>query len=271
MEISTGLILSMAFAALVSIGGPIAYMIYCKKVLKASLVPVVAGVTVYLVAVIGFESILHQFIIYGENPVAHFVNSNKWMYVLYIGLCAAIFEQAGRWLAFKFMLRKYTPDDTALTYGIGHAAAQTIMPIGIGLAITTAMLISVKSTGYEEYLAMIGEEQAATFNEMLNSYTSAGTYSYLCTALEMLMVLVVQVGLSVLVYKSVRRENSTYLLFVAAALQLVFTSVGALSVAGIVENIVIVEICCMIVAIVIALYAYYEYSKVKSSKEILNE
>jgi len=266
MEISTGLILSMAFAALVSIGGPIAYMIYCKKVVKASLVPVVAGITVYMVAVIGFQSFLHQFFIYGSNAVSDFINSNKWIYVLYLGLSTAVFEQAGRWLAFKFMLKKYTPDDTALTYGIGHGAAQTVMPVGIGLAISSVMLYSVKSTGYDEYLAMIGEDQAATLNEMLMSYTSIGAHYYIWTALEMLMVLVVQVGLSVLVFKSVRRANSTYLLFIAAALHMVFTSVGALSVAGIVSSTAIVEIGCLIIAIVIAFYAFHEYSKDKRSR-----
>lgn len=271
MEISTSLILSMAFAALVSIGGPIAYMIYCKKAVKASLVPVVAGITVYLVAVIGFESMVHQFFIYGSSTVADFINSNKWVYVLYLGICTAVFEQAGRWLAFKFMLKKYTPEDTALTYGIGHGAAQTVVPIGIGLAISAAMLYSVKSTGYEEYLAMIGEDQAATFNEMLMSYTSTGAHYYMWTALEMLMVLVVQVGLSVLVAKSVRRANSTHLLFIAAALHFVFTSVGALSVAGIVTSIAVVEIGCLIIAVVIALYAFYEYSKDKSGKDVLNK
>lgn len=271
MEISTGLILSMAFAALVSIGGPIAYMVYCKRVLKASLVPIVAGITVYMVAVIGFESFLHQFFIYGSNAAADFINSNKWMYVLYLGLSTAVFEQAGRWLAFKFMLKKYTPDDTALTYGIGHGAAQTVMPIGIGLALSSIMLYSVKSTGYDEYLAMIGEDQAATFNEMLLSYTSTGVHYYMWTALEMLMVLVVQVGLSVLVFKAVRRANSLHLLFIAAALHFVFTSVGALSVAGITTSIAIVEVGCLIIAIVIAFYAFHEYSKDKRSKDVLNK
>ena len=53
------------------------------------------------------------------------------LYALYGGLAAGLFEETGRLLAFRFILKPHTARITALSYGIGHGGIEAFWVMGL--------------------------------------------------------------------------------------------------------------------------------------------
>jgi uncharacterized membrane protein YhfC len=52
--------------------------------------------------------------------------SHTWLYAVLGALLAGLFEETGRFIAFKFLLKKRTDRKTAISYGIGHGGFEAI-------------------------------------------------------------------------------------------------------------------------------------------------
>ena len=60
------------------------------------------------------------------------IRGNIWLYALYGGLMAGLFEETGRYLAFSFALKKYRAKNVnALMYGAGHGGFEAIVIVGL--------------------------------------------------------------------------------------------------------------------------------------------
>lgn len=96
-------IVGMVISLLVSVGLPIALcIIVCRKT-KAQISSFFIGASTFVLFAMILEQILHTVV----NKVAGTVLAgNIWLYALYAGLAAGIFEETGRYLAMKLCMKK---------------------------------------------------------------------------------------------------------------------------------------------------------------------
>ena len=45
---------------------------------------------------------------------------------------AALFEETGRYIAFRIFLKNHTERETAVSYGLGHGGIECIIVLGLG-------------------------------------------------------------------------------------------------------------------------------------------
>lgn len=69
-----------------------------------------------------------------QSGVGVVSQGNIWLYGLYGGLAAGVFEETGRFLAFRFVLRNRTARITSLVYGIGHGGIEAFLVAGLTMA-----------------------------------------------------------------------------------------------------------------------------------------
>ena len=62
---------------------------------------------------------------------------NPYVFAIYGGLTAGIFEELGRFVAFFFLLKKYLDYKDGFAYGIGHGGIESILVGGILCASNT--------------------------------------------------------------------------------------------------------------------------------------
>lgn len=154
------------------------------------------GCVIFLVFAMGLEQAGHQLILLGRaGPV---IQGNLWLYALYAGLMAGVFEETGRLVAFRFLLKDRRKPVDALMYGAGHGGCEAVAIVG--LAMVNDLIVShwINTGTAEAYLGEAAQSVAAALIQTPG-------WMYLLGGAERIFALMLQVSLSVLVFAAVRR------------------------------------------------------------------
>lgn len=93
-------------------------------------------------------------------------------------LPAALFEETGRWTAFRFFLKNHLTAETALMYGAGHGGAESILIVGITYISNIVTSIMINSGTFENTMSTLDNNLKQTAYEQLSPLwtSSAGTF-----------------------------------------------------------------------------------------------
>ena len=165
-----------------------------------------AGIVGFLVSARVLELGVHYFCIVADNPVSRFINGNTAVFVLYGVLMAGVFEECGRHIVLKYIMKKNRTPENAVLYGIGHGGIE-ILAVLLPLIITYLAIAVLFSRGNTEDALRalnITEETAAA---ALPSVQAAAGFDYAMMALnvvERLIAMLMHIGLTVIVFYGVR-------------------------------------------------------------------
>lgn len=238
---------------------PIVFLIVWRHKTKESIVSALVGALVFLVFTLILESILHYFCLVNKNPVSEFINSNLWIYCLYAALAAGIFEETGRFVAFKTLLKKRTNKRTAITYGIGHGGFECMFVLGFTALnyILIAVLASVLSPAE---LATAGLTDISVPLDFMNNLS----VSYVAlSCLERLIVLPLQIALSVLVFTAAHNKGKLWLFPVAIVLHTGFDIFAVLYQTNVITSLWLVELILLVCSVVVCFIAFVIYKNTK--------
>ena len=97
---------------------------------------ILIGTGVFVLFALVLETILHQVVLKGA--IGPTITGNVWYYALYGGLAAGIFEETGRFLAMKFLLKDEPQGArTAVAYVIGHGGIEMLIIFGVSMVSRT--------------------------------------------------------------------------------------------------------------------------------------
>lgn len=212
----TSALVSLGVEATVLALLPIIVMIVWKKKTGSKFKPFIVGaVTFFLFAVI-LKLIPAYFLFYADNPVANAINNNIWLYYLTAGILAGIFEETGRYTAYKTVLKNSTDKITAVSYGIGHGGFESIY-LAYSILIMLIMGITVNSGGLEQITDGLEGEQLETALSQLKEYSQITFSMSLLGIWERITTIILHICLSVFVFTAAHQKKY-FLLFPAAIL-----------------------------------------------------
>lgn len=206
--IPTSTIVWTAIAAAWCILLPIGILIWWRKTRRARLLPAAVGALVFVVFALVLESLLHNVCVRGDNPVARAINASPWLYMLYGALAAGVFEETGRYVAFRWLLRKdkYPGRDTAVTYGIGHGGFESIMVAGVTFALYAVLMAMLNSGDESGALALAGGD-AKALAQLMGQLQEITPGVCLLNMLERVGAIILHIALSVFVFLAARDRN----------------------------------------------------------------
>ena len=194
---------------------PVGFFIFWYKRHKAqvNILYLIVGALGFIVSARVLELGVHYLCVVTDNPVSRFINGSTLAYVLYGTVMAGVFEECGRHIVLKLLLKKNRTRENAVLYGIGHGGIEilaVILPSMI-LYLVIAILFSAGNT--EEALAAlkITEETAAA---ALPSVQAAAAFDYGMMAmnvLERLFAVLLHIGLTVIVFYGVKNGKKACL------------------------------------------------------------
>lgn len=164
-----------------------------------------AGAVGFLISARVLELGVHYFCIISENPVSRFINGNTAAFVLYGITMAGVFEECGRHIILKYIMKKDRTRENAVLYGIGHGGIEilaVILPTMITY-LAVAVLFSSGNTESALRALKITEQTAAA---ALPSVQAAASFDYGMMAMnvmERLLAMFAHVGLTVIVFYGV--------------------------------------------------------------------
>lgn len=226
-------ILMMGITCLICFIVPILCIWWLHRKYNASRMSFLVGLIAFVVSVQVLEAPLHIYFLKINETTAAWL-SNPYLYSLYGGLMAGIFEETARWICFKFFLKKQQRIQDSLSYGVGHGGIEAMLIVGTTY-LSNLMVSMMINNGTIDSLGFSVELQDLVTQQLtLTSPLLFGIAGY-----ERLMTLIIQVGLSVLVFKGVREHKIRYY-FIAILLHAILDFPAALYQMGI-SSIFVIE------------------------------
>ena len=248
--VSTGSMIVMAVNAILGFAIPIFLAWWAVKKHNAKLSTILIGAATFIVFALVLESLVHKLVLAGDRGAA--IQGNVLYYALYGGLMAGLFEETGRFLSMKYLLKK-EPTETkpGVSYGLGHGGVEMLILFGFSMISVLTMAVMVNAGQTDALLAKTPEASQAALTAQFEQLktTSAGTYLY--GLWERLSAITLHLGLSILVWAAVRKGGKWLWLFPAAIL--LHALVDALAVIlSKSASILVIELIVMALAIAVA-------------------
>ena len=173
----------------------------------------IAGAIGFILSARVLELGVHYVCILADNPVSRFINGNTWAFVLYGIMMAGVFEECGRHIVFRYILKKNRTRENAVLYGIGHGGIEILAVLLPTMILYLVIAILFSQGNVEEAMKQlkITEETAAA---ALPSVQAAAAFDYGMMAMnvvERLFAMSLLIGLTVIVYYGVISEKKGFL------------------------------------------------------------
>lgn len=195
---------SLIITVILMIALPVCFFIYWRRKHKeqTKISWLIAGAIGFIVSARVLEPAIHYLCIVMDNSVSRFINGNTAAFVLYGITMAGIFEECGRFIVLKYIMKKNRTRENAVMYGIGHGGIEilaVLLPAMI-LYLAIAVLFSKGDTQTALKVLNITEETAAA---ALPSVHAAVAFDYAMMAMnviERVFAMLLHIGLTVIVY-----------------------------------------------------------------------
>ena len=206
-HVSTLTILAIIFTMFVSIGGPVFLCFLIAKKFHAKLYPAVIGAAAFALFVLILESAMHRVVL---NATGDLITGNIWLYGLYGGLAAGIFEETGRFLAMKFYMKKSLTKENALMYGVGHGGIEAVMIVGMSYISNLMVALMINANGIDSLLVGLDETTKEATLEQLSALWTLPSYQFFFAGVERISAMMLQIALSYLVYRAVKTRQMKF-------------------------------------------------------------
>ncbi len=269
MTVSVATFICILISAILTIGLPVALLLYVLKKYKASAVPFLVGAAAFILFVLVLEGLVHRIVLQPDASGQIALRSKPFLYMLYGGLMAGLFEETARFFAFSLLKKKYTGIGNALSYGIGHGGIESILLVGLVMINNLVYAVMLNTGTMETLKSTMPAATAAQLDAAAQALTTTAPGMFLVGGLERIFAITVHIGLSVLVYYAVVRRDKWWLYPAAIVLHAVVDFPAALMQAGVLQSFVLVEILTALSAILIALLAVVTHRKLKERDSVV--
>ena len=173
----------------------------------------IAGAVGFIVSARVLELGVHYFCILADNPVSRFINASTVAFVLYGTVMAGVFEECGRHIVLKYIMKKNRTRENAVMYGIGHGGIEILAVIlpSIITYLVVAIMFSKGNTKEALTALKITEDTAAA---ALPSVQAAAAFDFAMAAMnvvERLFAMFFHIGLTVIVFYGILSARKGYL------------------------------------------------------------
>jgi len=239
---------AMALSALIGLAIPVVlYIIFRKK--GANHLPFWTGAVTFVLFALVLEQLVYSVIM--KTPFWLTVNSNVWLLGIFGGFMAGFFEETGRYLAMKTVLRKKRANDyNGLMYGAGHGGIEAVILLSVTMIINVVFSLQMNAGQPSPFGGVDAAQQLA----------STPFWMMLVGALERISAVTIHVSLSVLVWFAAKNGKKFWLFPLAILLHLLVDAIAViLSRTGV--NVWIIEGAVFAMAIAFVLLAIAVWKK----------
>lgn len=244
----------IAFGLMIAAGLilPTVLCIWWLKTRHEKFTSVLTGAMTFLIFALVLESIVHS-IIFMVFPG---IKDNVVAYMLYGALMAGIFEETGRFLAYKLVLKKRTNRETAISYGIGHGGFEAVYILaatGINNFVYAGIINAGQFPALLDQLKAAGQD-TSPIESLPEQLAAFGIADIGLPILERVFAVMFHIALSILVFYAVK-NGKIWMYFLAVILHALLDAPAALYQQGVI-GIAATEVCLALFSIVTFVIIY---------------
>ena len=215
--VSTISIVFMIMNMVLGVFIPVALLIYFKKKYQTSIKSFFIGCAVMLIFAFVLEQMVHSIVL--GSSVGAVIQNNIWLYALYGALMAGLFEETGRFLAMRYVLKKeHDNPHNALMYGAGHGGFEMFAILTMGMVNNLIYAVMINMGQTQTLLTSLDDATKDVLQVAIDTLIQTPSWQFLLSPVERLAAIMAQVGLSVIVWFAAIGKKSKISLYVLAVL-----------------------------------------------------
>lgn len=174
------------------------------------------GCGIFILFALILEQLLHSVML----PI---VGKSTVMYVIYGIFAAGIFEETGRFAAFKTVMKNRNDPKEAVMFGLGHGGAEAILLAGLTMLNTAAMAVIINNSDFSAAFIFPAEstETVELVHSQLSAVSGLTAVQVVFSLLERIISMTFHTAMSVIVFESARVKGKLWLFPVSILLHAV--------------------------------------------------
>lgn len=212
------------------------------------------GAGIFFLFAMVLEQMLHQLVL--RSPAGPTLQGSVWLTGLYGGLAAGVFEEVGRFCAFKLVLRGQRERITALSYGIGHGGGEAFLLLGMTYINNLILMFTLSNGGV----------LPPALDSAVRGLAAVPVTAYLWALFERIPAVAFHMSASVLVFAAAKQPGKLWLLPAAILLHalLDFTAI----VCNAYLPLPVLELLITVFALAVVWLGYRVYNNLQKNQEI---
>lgn len=196
--------ITLAFVVIAAIILPV----YIRKKWQTDIPSYFIGWAVFLVFALTLENIMHIVVF---EVTGDAITGNMWLYALYGGLAAGVFEETGRFLAMKFLMKqRYENPHNALMYGAGHGCFEALALVGLTMVNNIAYSVMINAGQTDTIISALPNEQREAMRNVFSQLANTSSYMWLLSGFERITAIMGHISFSVLVWTAVVKKKKLF-------------------------------------------------------------
>lgn len=230
--VSQWAMVGLACAAIISLLAPVITYLVCRGRMTLPGRNIAIGAGVFVLFALVLESAMHWYVLLHNPVTSAWLRAHAWGYIVYAAGAAALYEETGRYVAMRLLVKPAGEPGTAVSYGLGHGGFESMLVGALGQlqALILSLLLNI---GLLDPL-LAGRLQHDAVVKIHAALTKVDFPLALMGGFERIWALMIQIGCSLMVWRAVARRDVRWF---AAALAAHFSidSVAAATQRGLVS------------------------------------
>ncbi|MCQ2600869.1 MAG: YhfC family intramembrane metalloprotease [Treponema sp.] len=246
-------IFCMLVALIAGLVIPLILILVINKKIKASLKPFFTGCVTFVLFALVIEGTFNFLIFNRLIGVEKMMALPTWLFAIIGGLMAGIFEETGRYVAFRTFLKKDLSNiKTPFVYGAGHGGVEAFIILVSVMATNLVIAFLINKGNSSILLKDASVEQVGQILKMIETVKTTSPVMYLVSIFERLTTIALHILLSVIVWYAAKNKKIQYY-FAAILLHAFVDFCGAVLMGKI--HLMWVEVVLILVTSMVGLFA----------------
>lgn len=200
---------------------------------------VIIGAVTFLLFALVLEKPIQNLLLFPDamgltqHAASRFINAHPVLLAFMAGLFPGLFEETGRLIAFKTVLKNRKNKETAVSYGIGHGCFEVMLIVGATSVTYLVYAFMINSgtfgTVVSQVMSKVPEKVDALYKlaEQLAAFSIANLGM---SVAERVFAVMFHIGASIIVFYACRNKNKLWLYPLAILLHTVMDFIAAMAV-----------------------------------------
>ena len=196
-----------------------------------------------------------------EHAAAKFINARPVLWALIVGLFPGVFEETGRLVAFKTVLRNRKNRETGISHGIGHGGFEVMFVLGVTYITNISYAVMINTGAFGNLIAQMAAQAPDQVEQGYAVAAQLAAFSVGDLALgvlERIFAVMFHIGASMLVFYACKDKKKFWLYPVAILIHTAMDGTVGLNMAGVIAlTPVMIEIIVAVVGCAVFFGAYF--------------
>ena len=221
---------------------PLVIAIIWTKKKKERFTTVLVGAATFLLFAVILEKPLQAVLIaptqmgLSDTGISQFLNARPVLWAFIVGLFPGVFEETGRLVAYKTVLKKRKNRETSISHGIGHGGFEVMYLMGVTYATYIAYAVMINDGTFGTVVDQVMVQAPGQADSLVTVASGIASFSFANLALsivERVFAVLFHIGASIIVFYACKDKGRLWLYPLAILIHTAMDFIAGLTTVGV--------------------------------------